>query len=109
MAIIQFETAYRHSHNFGIGIEGVSGSPMGKLVKGEILKVDGASGGFAQFAITRVSSTAELEQKLGIDATVSYGVGLFSASARLDFAKETRVQTESLFMAVTATVTLGKH
>ena len=107
MAFRQVETAYQHGYDFGIGVDAPTGSPMGKVVKGVADSVEHAVGGFSQFEITRITSMADLEQSLGIDANVSYGVGLFSASARFNFAKDTKVQTESLFMAVTATVTLA--
>lgn len=103
----QVEVAYSHGLDIGIGVASSSGSPMGKAVKGSVDGVEYALGSTSQFEISRITSTSDLEQVLGIDADASYGIGLFNASARFAFAKNAHVQTESLFMAITARVTLS--
>jgi hypothetical protein len=102
----QAKIPYQENYDFGIGVDSVSGSPMGKVITGEISGVKGALGDKARFDIFRVHNTSELEQSLDISAEASYGIGLFSVSARFDFAKKAKVQQDSLFMAITASVTL---
>lgn len=107
MTLAQYEIPYQHGHDFGIGVDGPAASPVGLVVTGAVTGVAGAVGGFGQFEILRITETSQLESRLGIDASATYGVGLFSATARFQFAKDAKVQSESLFMAVTATVTAG--
>jgi hypothetical protein len=67
----------------------------------------GALGDVTNFTITRIHDTSELESHLGISAEASYGCGAFGGvSARFEFAKDRKIQSSSLFLAITATVEL---
>jgi N-acetylneuraminic acid mutarotase len=107
MAFAQYKIPYELGHDFGMGVDGPSSSPVAQVVTGPVTGVDGATGGYGEFHIVRITETADLESHLGIDASATYGVGLFSASARFKFAKDAKIQRNTLFMAVTATVTAG--
>src|SRR5436305_14756151 len=104
MAIPEVRVPFRTDYNFGVGVDLASASPMGSGVQGEVSDVssiDGAGGAITKFRIARIESTEKLESTLGIDAKASYGSGAFSGvSARLDFTKESKIQTSSLFMAI---------
>jgi hypothetical protein len=106
MALTHVTVPHRDSYDFGIGVDFASGSPMGKVVEGAISGVTGAGGARASWDILRIHTTSELETALGINVEASMGLGCFSASARLDFAKSCKIQNSSLFMAITAQVEL---
>ena len=102
----QVEIPYQKNYDFGIGVDLATGSPMGKVVNGEITAVDGSAGATTSFEISRIQSTEDLERTLGISVEASGGCGCFSASGRFDFAKRSKIQTSSLFMAINAKVSL---
>lgn len=108
MAVQQIMVPYRPGYEFGIGADLATGSPMGKVVQGEISGVHDAGGAVVDFQVQRIMSTADLETALGVDVEASYGCGAFGAgvSARFNFAKKSKVQSSSLFMAISATVQL---
>lgn len=86
-----------------------SGSPMGKVVEGSANPVTGAAGAVVEFKVRQIQDTEDLETALGIDVEASYGCGAFGggATARFNYAKSTKVQSNSLFMMVTASVELA--
>jgi hypothetical protein len=108
MAITQVTVPYLSGYDFGVGADLASGSPMGLVVEGQPSGVPGAAGATASFDITRIHSTSELEKSLGIDVEASYGCAAFGAgmSARFSFAQKSMVQSSSLFLAITANVSL---
>jgi hypothetical protein len=103
----QTEVPYRNGFDYGIGVEVAHADPRARGVIGEVTAVEGASGGGGSFKLQRVESTEELETHLGISAEASGGVGLFSASARFDFARDCKVRATSLVLLVTATEQFG--
>jgi hypothetical protein len=108
MALVQVEVPYKKGYDFGVGADLASGSPMGKVVDAPASGVESALGATTKFEITRIHSTAELETKLGISVEASYGSGAFGGvSARFDYAKSSKIQSSSLFMAITAHVELA--
>lgn len=110
MALVQVQVPYRDNYDYGIGVDLATGSPMGRVVGGDARDVSGvvgAGGATTSFDISRIHSTEALEKKLGIHADASYGCGAFgSVSARFDFAQSSKIQTSSLFLAITASVVL---
>jgi hypothetical protein len=106
MAMVQVTVPYKDNYDYGIGVDLASSSPMGKVVEGVISGVVGAGGATTTYDIRRIHSTSELENKLGISVEASGGCGCFGASARFDYAKSAKIQESSLFMAITANVTL---
>jgi hypothetical protein len=108
MALVQVTVPYRDGYDYGVGADLATGSPMGKVVDGAYSGVENAPGATTKFEITRIHSTAELEEKLGISVEASYGCGAFGGvSGRFDYAKNSKIQSSSLFMAVTAHVQLA--
>jgi hypothetical protein len=111
MALIQVQVPYQESLDFGIGVDSNTTSPMNKVVEGEISGVIGADAAKAGFNISRIQTTHELETALKIDVNASYGSVAFGAGVadRFSFATQSKVQNSSLFLAITATVSLATH
>ena len=106
LAQVEVTVPYRSTYDFGIGVDLATGSPMGPAAAGDVSGVTGAHGAKTGFQISRITSTADLEKSLGISVEASGGCGCFGASARMDSAKNSKVQSSSLFMAITAQVQL---
>lgn len=109
MPLRQIIVPYVRSYDFGIGADLASGSPMGKVVVGSATPVEQAAGAVGDFQVQRIQTTSDLEQALGIDVEMSYGSAAFGAggSARFSFAKTSKVQSSSLFMAISTQVELA--
>jgi hypothetical protein len=103
----QVEVPYRHGYEYGMGVDSASGSPMGCAIVGTPTNVRDAPGGSGSFLFTRVETTSDLEEHLGISADLSGGVGLFSASDRFTFAKNCKVQTSSITLLIHCTREYG--
>ncbi len=82
---------------------------MNRAVVPQPSPVDDSGGAVVSYMITRIQTTEDLERELSINAEASYGCAAFGAgiSARFDFCGKQKVQTSSLFLAVTAKVELG--
>lgn len=106
MAQTQVQVPYTKNYDFGIGVDLATGSPMGKVVDGVVSGVSNAGGATTSFKISRIHTTSDLESTLGLDVKASGGSGCFAASGRMDFVQNSKIQTSSLFMAITATVEL---
>lgn len=106
MVQVQVEVPYKKNYDIGIGVDLMTGSPMGKVVEGEVSGVTAAGGAVTSFDILRLNTTEDLERALGLSVEASGGCGCFSASGRMDYVKKSKVQTSSLFMAITAYITL---
>jgi hypothetical protein len=97
----QIETPWREGYNFGVGVDPGGGSPL-ELVVQQTPSPPAAPGGSLKFVVTRTRTTSDLQDTLKISAEATGGCGLFSASARFDFVRDCKVQSESLFMTVNA-------
>ena len=108
MAAQQVQVPYRTGYDVGLGADLLSGGPMATAVTGAVTGVEGAQGATVNFTVSRIHTTSDLEQSLGIDVDASYGCASFGAgvSNRFSFAQSSKVQTSSLFMTVTVTVEL---
>jgi len=111
MGLPQVTVPFIDSYNYGVGADLATGSPKNVPVMGAIESVPDASGSVSGYKITRISTTEELESQLDIDAEASYGSATFGAgvSARFKFAKKCKIQSSSLFLAVTANIKLTHH
>lgn len=108
MALQQITVPHLDTYNFGVGVDLLSGTAMNLAVNPT--PAPPVAGGANQgFEVSRISSTSELQEKLGIDADASYGCAAFGTgiSARFSFAKESQVHSASLFMAITADMHLA--
>ncbi|MFC9659973.1 hypothetical protein ACFVJ5_07010 [Nocardia sp. NPDC127606] len=108
-ALGQVTVPYRHGYDIGVGADLASGSPMGFAVVAEASPVDDAKGAAVTINLSRATSTEDVEDALGINVAASYGCASFGAgaSARFDFARQSKVHTSALFMMVSITVELA--
>jgi hypothetical protein len=98
---------YKPGMDYGMGVKTSSAAPMALGVAGAPAAIPEAAGGEAVFHLSRIQTTEELENHLNISADASGGIGMFSASARFDFARDCKVQTSSLVLLIYATETLA--
>lgn len=106
MALRQAEVPFRRGYDTGMGVDLATGDAKGMAVTGAISGVDVAQGATTSFSIERVRSSEDLQRSLQVHAEASYGVGAFSASARLDFAQKCHIEATSVFLAVTMNIEL---
>lgn len=106
MAIGSIRLPHVPGMDFGVGVDRLSGTPMNQVVGANPSPPLMAGGSTQSFEVSRVHSTRDLQESLGIDIEASYGCASFGAgaSARFSYVKESEVHTSSLFMTVTATV-----
>jgi hypothetical protein len=101
------EVPYQDGHAFGIGVKSATGGRRGLGVVGTVSQIPGASGGSGGFLMTRIQTTSDMEDELGISADASGGVGLFSASERFNFAKSSKIQQTSIAILLHCTRQFG--
>jgi len=89
---------YHEGLTYGVGVDTASGDARNIAVTGTPSTILDAHGSTISFYIRQVTSVEDLETHLGISASASGGVGLFSASARAEFAKSCNVHSESVFL-----------
>src|SRR5215472_1472155 len=89
------------NYDYGIGVDRLSGMAMNLVVNPTQSPPRGAGGGDQTFTVTRVSSTHDLQENLGIDVNASYGCASFGAgiSARFKFSQDSKIHSASLFMS----------
>ena len=106
MALREITVPHLPTYNFGVGVDALSGSAMNLAVTANPSPPLQAGGGNQTIEVARVSSTQDLQQKLGINLDASAGCASFGAaiSARFNFAKESQVHSASLFMTITSTI-----
>ena len=102
MALKQEVALFKDGYDIGIGVTMATGSPMALGATGEVTPPKIGTGGSGSFTFRRIDSTEDLETELGISADLSSGIGLFSASASLDFSKKCKIQSSSLTVLVAA-------
>jgi len=102
----ELKLPHHETFKFGMGIDRLSGTTLNLAVKADADEPDYAQGAVMKFDVSRISSTHDLQQQLGIDVEASYGCATFGAgvSARFSFSQQSSVHSSSLFMTVTATV-----
>jgi hypothetical protein len=99
---------YQPGLDFGVGVDSATGGRRQFGATGAPQKMQaGITGGDGSFSLLKIEDTHDLETHLGISAEASGGVGLFSASARFDFARNTKVQSSSIMLLMTCTKSFG--
>src|SRR6266545_4623208 len=106
VAMQQIRVPHVRGYDFGVGADRLSGSAMNQVVKPTPSEPMLAGGGTQSFDVSRVSSTRDLQQRLGIDLEASYGCASFGAGAsgRFSYMQTSEVHSSSLFMTVAATM-----
>jgi hypothetical protein len=102
----EMKLPHHETYKFGLGIDRVSGIAMNLVVEPTQTDPERAPGAQQSFKVSRVSSTEDLQQSLGIDIKASYGAASFGAgvSAQFSFATSSSVHKASLFLTITATI-----
>lgn len=97
-----------HGYDLGLGVDSLSLDAKDHVVDGAATTPQGGSGSDTTFVMQRVESTSDLMKALGVDVDVSVGSVLFGAGAtdRFSYAQSQHVQSSSLFMTVSAGITL---
>ena len=105
MPLPQINLPHIKGYNFGVGIDRLSGTAMNKVVGGTATPPT-VLGSYQSFEVTRIQSSEDLQQSLGVDVQASYGCAAFGAgaSARFSYLSSTEVHSSCLFMTVTASV-----
>lgn len=99
---------YQPGLDFGVGVDSATGGRRQFGATGAPQKMQaGITGGDGSFSLFKIEDTHDLETHLGISAEASGGVGLFTASARFSFARDTKVQSSSIMMLMTCTKSFG--
>ena len=104
MVQLEMRVPALETHNFGVGVQRLSGSVRGLAVKPED-KAGPAQGGDLYFEVSRVSTMRDLQTALGISVEASYGAFGAGISGRFSFMETSKLHQSSLFMSVVATVT----
>lgn len=98
---------YRKGMEYGIGVDTPSGDARNVGVIGEPTSIPNASGSVVTFKLKQVENDEDLQTSMGVSASASGGVGLFSASASMDFAQSCHVHSNSVFLLVCVDVNLA--
>jgi hypothetical protein len=98
---------YTDGMDYGVGIDTPSGAHCNTGVLGEATTIPDTSGSIVDYSMRLVDTEEDLHTRLGISASASGGVGLFSASARLDFSKDCKFNSHSVFFVVRISVRLA--
>jgi hypothetical protein len=109
VAVLNINVPHIRGYDFGVGVDRLSGTPMNQVVDAAASTPLPGQGGVQSFEVSRVYTTRDLQEKLGIDIEASYGCASFGAgaSARFSYMKDSHVHSSALFMTVTATVHLA--
>lgn len=92
--------AYHSGLTYGVGVDTPSGEARNIATTGTPNPIPNASGDIISFSMMQIETVEDLHTSLGISASASGGVGLFSASARFDYAQSCNVHESSVFLMV---------
>jgi hypothetical protein len=90
---------YVFGMDYGVGVDTPSGSARNVAVTGIESKINMASGDSLAYYISQIENQTELQTALEVSAEASANFGLFSGSARMNFAKNTKINTSSVFVS----------
>ncbi|QIS12235.1 hypothetical protein [Nocardia arthritidis] len=99
------EIPFVHGMDFTVGVDSASGSARNAAATGTPSTVPNAGGSTISFHMEQVETVEDLLNSVGVSAKASGGIGLFSASARFDFAQSCKVHSSSVFLIVAVQVT----
>ena len=90
--------------DYGIGIDSPSGTAMNVAVTGEPSQIPNAGGGAVAYMMNELTSEEDLQTALGISVEANGGIGLFSASAAMNFSQSCQMNSSSVFLLVSVKV-----
>jgi len=91
--------------DYGIGIDSPGGTAMNLAVTGEPSQIPNAGGGAVAYTMNELTSEEDLQTALGISVEANGGIGLFSASAAMNFSQSCQMNSSSVFLIVSVKVT----
>ncbi len=89
---------YHYGLVYGVGVDTPSGEARNIAATGESSEIRNATGDTIDFYMNEITSVEDLHTELGISASASGGFGLFSASARFDYAKNCNIHRSHVFL-----------
>ena len=95
---------YKQGMDYGVGIDTPSADARNACVAGDPSDIHGAAGDTVTFQMTEVTSIEDIQSALGITASASAGVGLFSASAKMNYTESCHFHSSSVFLMVSINV-----
>jgi hypothetical protein len=99
---------YQDGLDFGVGVNSASGGRRQFGAAGAPETMHGSlTGGDGSFNLVEIKDTHDLETHLGISAEASGGAGLFSASAKFNFTKDAKIQSNSTVLLMTCSKSFG--
>jgi hypothetical protein len=99
---------YQEGYTFGVGVNSATGDRREFGATGTPEKMQGGLiGGDGSFSMLKIQETSDLETHLGISADASGGIGLFSGSARFNFARDCKIQNNSIILLLKCTKSFG--
>jgi PASTA domain len=96
--------AYHPGLTYGVGVDTPSGEARNIAATGTPNTIVNTDGDIILFSMTQIDTVEDLHTALGISASASGGVGLFSASLRFDYAQSCAVHENSVFLKVSVNV-----
>lgn len=97
--------SYFEGLDYGVGIDTPSGTVLNVAVTGDPSQILGAGGQIFDYTMNELTSEEDLQTALSISVEANGGIGLFSASARMDYAKSCQMNSSSVFLLVRIQVT----
>jgi hypothetical protein len=91
--------------DYGVGVNTPSASAANVAVTGTPTLIPMADGETVSYTMTEISTEEDLQTALGLSVEANGGIGLFSASARMDYAKSCAMNSSSVFLLVSIQVT----
>ncbi len=96
---------YMRGLDYGVGLDSPSGTAMNVAVTGSPSQIPNAGGSVVMYTMNELTSEEDLQTSLGVSVEANGGIGLFSASARMDYAKSCNMNSSSVFLMVNIQVT----
>lgn len=103
--VASVEVPFVRGMDYGVGFDTATGSACNKAATGTPSTPAGDGGDIISFSMEQVETVEDLLTSLGVSAKASGGIGLFSASARFDFAQKCKVHSSSVFLVVSVKIT----
>ena len=96
---------YSEGLDYGVGIDSPSGTALNVAATGNPSQIPNAGGQVFDYTMNELTSEEDLQTALSISVEANGGIGLFSASARMDYAKSCQMNSSSVFLLVKIQVT----
>jgi hypothetical protein len=91
---------YFYGMDYGVGVDSPSLRARNVAVTGTQSQIPMSSGDTLSYIMQQIESQTELQTTLGISAEANGGIGLFSGSARMEYAENSKIQRQSVFVVV---------